>query len=173
MCDLVRRGLALLLLLPSVYACADTEPEEPPARLSIETRRALSAPDRVELLVLGERLETPSPDGFDGREVLAVFDVPASHHAGIAHALHDAVARASLIALCYAPHHGLRIHGGARPVELSICFHCAQLHELHVDGPYSAIAGGRLQTLLDDLIRRHTDYRFDEAQGPFGGWVSK
>ncbi|RZO65887.1 MAG: hypothetical protein EVA89_01180 [Sandaracinaceae bacterium] len=166
-------GLPLLCVLSVVYACGEPEPDDSPPRLSAETRRALNAPDRVELLVLGERLERPPADGFDGREVLAVFDVHASHHARVAEALDDAVAQGDLVTSCYEPHHGLRIHGGARPVELSICFHCAQLHELHVDGPYSAIAGGRLQTLLDDLIRRHTDYRFDEGQGPFGGWVSK
>ena len=142
-------------------------------RLRARTVSALERPDRIELLVLGDRVE--DGDAFDGRERLATLDVPPGAVPSIRAHLEQALRDADAFAACYEPHHGLRLHRGADVVELSFCFHCLQMNEMGAV-PFHVIGGEgmvKLRADLDRWIEAETRYRFDEDEGPMGGWVER
>ncbi len=168
----VARRLVLVLLVVATSGCGSAEEESPlSAHLQPRTVHALERADAVELLVLGERLDEGG--GFDDREVLATLPLERSALPAIRAHLGQALAGAGGFLLCYAPHHGLRLRQGDEVVELSICFHCAQMNEMGAT-PYPVLGGEGMHALrrdLDAIIEARTDYRFDEDAGPMGGWV--
>jgi hypothetical protein len=99
------------------------------AKIPPEIRTALYGAERMELYsILPEMKDPQGPGTFRGYTILGKTEITdASTRGRLATALEDGTRDANVVAMCFNPHHGLRLVQGGRTIDLVICFTCRQV----------------------------------------------
>ncbi|HEY7372669.1 MAG TPA: hypothetical protein VIF57_10955 [Polyangia bacterium] len=170
-----------LLMLPALGGCHRSrypEGRDPTVRERLPKKfpiDVLEQADRLEVLALDE------PDRFTGRlatnpnvSVRAAVDVESpAQRERLIRTLYRSIHDATLMALCFHPHHAIRARRGADTIEIVVCFSCLQIAVPDGEGGYPTVAirPGDLLDLFDGIFERQRRLRFDRAKDNFGSWV--
>jgi len=136
----------------------------------------LEQADRLQLVALDEPGAFPEHLATSSQySVRAAVDVPsAAERERLVRTLYRAVHDATLMALCFHPHHAIRAWRKVVAIEIVVCFSCLQIAVPDGEGnnPVVAIKPWELLELFDQVFEAR-GLHFDRTHDHFGRWVEK
>ena len=170
----MRGAFIVLGLLACSPASSLPEGRDPQVRrqLPADFVALLEQADTFEVLALddGESFsEVPGFPQYRVRARVAVDDAAA--RLAVVRALYQGVRDATLVAVCFRPHHAIHTRRGVAELTIPICFGCRQIQvPPRANGvAFVGIDPEPLVAALGAIFQRH-GLRFDRAIDHFGAW---
>jgi hypothetical protein len=136
----------------------------------------LEQADRLQVVALDEPGAFPEHLALSSQySVRAAVEVTSAvERERLIRTLYRAVHDATLIALCFHPHHAIRAWKGGASIEIVVCLSCLQVSVPDGEGnhPDVAIAPWELKEVFDAILEPR-GLHFDPTQDYFGRWVQK